>query len=551
MDPAVKVRLLDNFENTTELSPNIRSSNVTGFDGLIQASGGKTSSTNSFNDNDTDILLIHSNYDDEQDTTSKEYKQTRIQTIMSIVNTMMGTTIVALPFGLAEAGIGTGLAIIGILGAISAYTCLIIVESSIAGTEEFSSCVKQFLGRRVQLLAWGISVAIILGAAIIYHILMQETLYALVTTLILSSNPDSTLLINWRREYAALVPWFLFPISNMKDLSALVKVNSIGFLFLAYVIIFIVSHGIHVLNEGSDAPISIVTTLSATSTTAPYTPSGILQIIAGGTPNFASLGGMMMLSFFIHNCIQPIIKNANPVTRRMDIIIAYCIAGIFYSFVGILGYIGFVDAHSQDECAYSSSVTKTMSSSSSLTIGNLLYGFFNYVSNYIPITSSTVASSSSLSVDPLPSSSPCVLKSNFLAMFGTDLGDGADIYAFTARVALLFQLFTVFPILLLIIRTQVFSLVLGTPWPGSIRVAVLNFIIMGITFGFAATDLQISEVMRFVGAIGGFVIVFAVPAAIDYVKRRDENTASWLSYAREMFIIGVGLFFLIVQFVPS
>lgn len=540
-----KVRLLDEDENTYNNSP--RSSNVVGFDGLIQAPESKGSLNASFNDNDKDILLIHSSFENDV-SKSPEYKQTRIQTIMSIVNTMMGTTIVALPFGLAEAGIGTGLVIIGILGAISAYTCLIIVESSQAGTEEFSACVKQFLGRRVQLLAWAISVAIILGAAIIYHILMQETLYALVTTLILSGNPNSTLINNWQRVYAALVPWFLFPISNMKDLSALVKVNSIGFIFLAYVILFIVSHGIHVLLEGRDAPLAMVSTLSASSTTAPYTSSGILQIIVGGTSSFASLGGMMMLSFFIHNCIQPIIKNANPATRRMDIIIAYCIAGIFYSFVGILGYIGFVDAHSQDECAYSSTVSTTSSSSSTMTVGHILYGFMTYVSNYIPGVANTLQV---VNLNPLPSSSPCVLKSNFLAMFGTDLGDASDIYAFSARVALLFQLFTVFPILLLIIRTQVFSLVLGTPWPGSLRVAGLNFLVMGITFAFAATDLQISEVMRFVGAIGGFVIVFAVPAAIDYVKRKDESTASWLSYSREAFIITVGLFFLIVQFIPA
>jgi sodium-coupled neutral amino acid transporter 9 len=258
---------------------------------------------------------------DDGDGSGQEYRQTRVQTVMSIVNTMMGTTIVALPFGLAESGLGTGLFITAILGAISCYTCLIIVESSKAGAEDFALCVRQFLGQRVQLLAWAISVAIILGAAIVYHILMQETLFALVSTLILSARPDvvDVSQVGWRREWAALIPWFLYPISNLKDLSLLVKMNSIGFLFLAYVIVFIVSHGFHAM-IGENVPMTAVATLPASASV--YTPTGLLQIVVGGTPNFASLGGMMMLSFFIHNCIQPIIKNANPKTRRVDIMIA-------------------------------------------------------------------------------------------------------------------------------------------------------------------------------------------------------------------------------------
>jgi sodium-coupled neutral amino acid transporter 9 len=248
----------------------------------------------------------------------KAYKQSRLATIMSIVNTMMGTTIVALPFGLAESGIGSGLAIIALLGAISCYTCLILVESG-PGAEDFSACVRVFLGRRVQLVAWGISVAIIVGAAIVYHILMQETLYALVATMLTSAtggfDPDTS---GWQRYWAALIPWFLFPISNMPDLSALVRLNSLGFLFLAYVILFILVHGMRALAGG--APMAAVATLPTGA--PPYDPTGILRVVVGGTPNFAALGGMMMLSFFIHNCIQPIVKNADPKTRRVDIIIA-------------------------------------------------------------------------------------------------------------------------------------------------------------------------------------------------------------------------------------
>lgn len=182
----------------------------------------------------------------------------------------------------------------------------------------------------------------------------------------------------------------------------------------------------------------------------------------------------------------------------------YLIAGLLYAIVGALGYVGFADAHTAAECSYSPG-----------------------------------------------SDAPCVLKSNFLAMFGTDFADGADAYAFTARVSLLFQLFTVFPLLLLIIRNQLFVLLYQSAYPSYRHVALLNFVIMAVTFTFAALDLQISQVLGFTGAIGGFVIVFAVPLAIDYVRHeKDEAGLSTLRLALYAFILAIGLLFLILQFIP-
>jgi sodium-coupled neutral amino acid transporter 9 len=428
-------------------------------------------------------------------------QQTRLSTIGSIVNTMMGTTIVALPYGLAESGLGAGLLIIAILGAVSCFTCLVVVEST-PRVIEFSKTVRRFLGVHTQLLAWGISVAIILGAAIIYHILMQETLFALVTTIMSSFGANSALSV-WRREYAALVPFLLlYPVSCLKDLSLLIRFNSFGFLFLTYVIVFIASHGITVLFNASSAPLEYVSTLGATDPL--YGADGSLRLVLLSTPNFASLGGMMMLSFFLHNCIQPIVKNANPATRRTDVIVAYCIAGSLYASVGVLGYFGFADAHSKSDCAAS---------------------------------------------PPLSLVSPCILKSNFLAMFAQDLSNKAAAYTLSARAALLLQLFTVFPLLLLIIRTQVFSLVYGSEWPSSYKVYIINLLVCAVSFTFAAQDLSVSEVMRFVGAGGGFVIVFAVPAAMDYMWHKREGKISFSRVALDVFVVLVGLSFLVMQFI--
>ena len=151
---------------------------------------------------------------------------------------------------------------------------------------------------------------------------------------------------------------------------------------------------------------------------------------------------------------------------------------------------------------------------------------------------------------PPPEAAACVLKSNFLAMFPADLHGAADVYAFTARSALLCQLFTVFPLLLLIIRTQVFSLLYGKEWPSSLRVYAINGAVCLVSLAFAATDQSLGDIMRFVGAIGGFAIVFAIPAAMDFVwhsRKGRQRTAA--RTALDAFVVAIGLSFLIMQFV--
>jgi amino acid permease len=150
--------------------------------------------------------------------------QPRVATIASIVNTMMGTTILALPFGMSQAGVGAGLAVTALVGGVSCATCLIVVERGLeAGEASFAGSVEAHLGRRAQQVAWAFSVAIILGAAIVYHILMGETLFSLVNTVAPAAAAHG-----WSRAAAALVPWVIFPICALKDLSALVRFNSVG-----------------------------------------------------------------------------------------------------------------------------------------------------------------------------------------------------------------------------------------------------------------------------------------------------------------------------------
>jgi sodium-coupled neutral amino acid transporter 9 len=230
----------------------------------------------------------------------------------------------------------------------------------------------------------------------------------------------------------------------------------------------------------------------------------------------------MMLSFFLHNVVQPLIKNADPATRRVDIALGYTVAGLLYAVVGVLGYVGFADAFRAGACAHAPA--------------------------------------------PAPPRSNCTLSSDFIANFGSSLATSADAYTFSARLSLLLQLFTVFPILLLIIRGQVFKLFSGTDWPGAGAVAALNAAVMLITTAFAALDLQIGVVLRYVGAVGGLVIVFAVPVGMEAVALLEEQgvvekggrvgcaqlrALRARDAARLGAVLGVGAVFFVLQFIPG
>jgi hypothetical protein len=228
---------------------------------------------------------------------------------------------------------------------------------------------------------------------------------------------------------------------------------------------------------------------------------------------------------------------ADPATRRADVSAGYAIAGLLYAGVGVLGYIGFADAHSAAECSAAAVSGAAAAGAAPL---------------FVPAPSPAPPPALGALLPPAPASPlpACVLKSNFLAMFPSDLSGPADVYAFTARSALLCQLFTVFPLLLLIIRTQVFSLLYGKEWPSSLRVYAINGAVCLVSLAFAATDQSLGDIMRFVGAIGGFAIVFAIPAAMDVAwHSRPGRSRSAARTALDALVVAIGLSFLVMQFV--
>ncbi|EQC40631.1 hypothetical protein SDRG_01713 [Saprolegnia diclina VS20] len=379
-------------------------------------------------------------------------------TVFSIWNTMIGSTLVALPYGFSCSGIILGIGIVLLMGVICCHACNLVVTYG-KDFSDFGDLTQYHFGRRVQLFAMTVSLLVLVGACIAYHVLMKQCAYAVFSALLHWSG-RSDLAAHWTPSAAALLVLLLFPVTNLKHFSTLVFLNSLGIPFVLFTIVFIVYQGVDTVVTGRLDD----------------------DIVFGGKSTFGILGGIVTLSFFIHNAIQPIVRHCDPSQRQRHVTTAYTLVGLSYTAVGALGYIGFPHGH---------------------------------------------------------------IHQNFLDAFPI-----TDVFAFSARASLLLQLATVYPLVLLIVRTQLFHLVFHTAWPGLLPVVGLNVIVMTVTTLFAIYYPNFGDVLRFTGAIGGFVLIFGVPIGIHLnarVAKRHLTKRSLVVYGA-MGWIGLGL--LVLQFVP-
>lgn len=139
-----------------------------------------------------------------------------------------------------------------LLCAMSCHTCLLILQHGMQ-FDDFTVMVRRFLGTRAQYVAWLMSVLVILGAGMAYHILLEETLYNIVGAVSQWTVGHSP--ATWTPAWAAAVIVLMYPITNLRQLTVLVRINSMGALFIFYVALFIVTRGVQaLLRHGTTIP---------------------------------------------------------------------------------------------------------------------------------------------------------------------------------------------------------------------------------------------------------------------------------------------------------
>nr|XP_031842690.1 sodium-coupled neutral amino acid transporter 9-like [Nomia melanderi]XP_031842691.1 sodium-coupled neutral amino acid transporter 9-like [Nomia melanderi] len=441
----------------------------------------------------------------EQETTRGACKETKpkqssLVTVFSIWNTILGSSLLTIPWGIQMAGFFPGIILILIMSGLCLYTayCLLLVHKYHGGYRhvEVVYLSRIYLNKWAEYIAKCFSITVLLGATIAYWVLMSNFLYNSVnfiydslkeTSDVSPVNNDSypsELLCpkkmhnNTNTEiqeytYSSLgplwdlyktVPMFLglliFPILNFNSPTFFTKFNSLGTASVMYLIIFVlvksVSWGINM--ELSDWEISWTLKFS-----------------------FPALSGMLAMSFFIHNIIVTIMQNNRDQSKNgRDLSLAYILVTLTYIIVGVVFYICF------------------------------------------PLSKSCIEDN---------------LLNNFQKWSGLTVG---------ARIVLLFQLLTVYPLLAYMLRIQLLSSICKTSNMGC--VLLVNIILICICILFAVFVPYIGTIIRYTGALSGFIYVFTLPSLLYLSILKEQKRLTLFFIILHVIIPILGVLNLLAQF---
>jgi len=429
-------------------------------------------------------------------------KQSSLVTIFAIWNTMMGTSLLSMPWALEQAGLVMGLIMMALMAGLCLYTAYRIlqvytVHSRTMKISEFGDLCGLLLGKWAEYIATLFSVLAILGAAIVYWVLMSNFLFSTVSFVhdhVVDSNtthqdgvycpknetpqsfdsnisPSNSSSSGFDKIWGQFttVPLFLvilvFPMINLKSATFFTKFNALG----TVSIIFILT--------------SVLFRCYEWGINADFSDPTSEQFIPLIKSSFPSLTGILALGLFIHNAIITIMSNNKHQEHNgRDMSIAYLLVSGTYMLIGAAFYISF----------------------------------------------------------PLPKN--CI-EDNLLNNFHP-----TDVLTVAAKIFLFFQMMTVFPLIMYLLRVSVLYMIFKTIWPGLPHILLLNASIISVCVLFAIYMPNIGTIIRFSGAACGLTIIFALPIMVYLASIKRTGDLTWNSIILHSFIIMLGALNFIAQF---
>jgi sodium-coupled neutral amino acid transporter 9 len=433
------------------------------YNALVNKMGAPTS-INTLPEHLVPAELYHVQVDAGDEEAPGDGKQSSVMTVFSIWNTMMGSSLMALPWGFAKAGLLGGILMSLAVGLISWYTCWLILKIRQSHNDLFDLC-QEYLGSPGRWISWIASILFGVGVIVSYNIIMTTSLVDSIEGFRDIANHDvvSSMTPYWNRYIAAtIIAIFGFALSNFRHYGFLVKLNTWTIILLIYIIVFFLGssfkQGIQSLHKTELFELS-----------------------------FGWFSGVLTASFVLHNAIINIMKNQRyPENNIRDLSIGYSLVVITYILVGSICFAAY--------------------RSSSLLIGH--HG---------------------------------IIPQDFLQLFPrTNIG------AIIARFALIIHLLLAFPLLCAIIRIQFFGMLWQSQFPGWLHVLSLNFVLVAIGTVFAMLWPHLADILRFLGATTGVVLVFILPTTLYFKKLRRESTginiALQLAPAAILLLCGISMF---------
>nr|AKN21661.1 slc38a-2 [Schmidtea mediterranea] len=457
--------------------------------------------------------------------------QSSFVTIFSIWNTMMGTSLLSMPWAIQQSGFALGIFLMMLVGALAFYTAYLVLQSiedlplepgRTAFNSDFSDACRFYLGKTGEIVSIVFSFLALLSGMVVYYVLLCNFLYFtinylhgfIINKMNLPQIPPITIYDNHTDVICPTIPYIVIHNTSLSNfsfyetlfLSGSIHSHSSNSIFgklwsqthtVPFWLLIIILPLVSIKSPTFFTKFNALGTISVAylfllvfikvvkwgihmdfnSTTYP-------SVIPNARGTFIVLTGIGSLAFFIHNAIHSIVRNqAKPQNNVRDLLIAYICVAITYLGIGILFYISF------------------------------------------------------------PFAKDCI-QDNLL----NNLSEN-DLLAFIARVSLFFQMLTVLPLLMYILRTQFMYFFFKKFYPSWFHVFILHIVLLIICISFSVFMPHIGEIARFSGSICGFVYMFALPALVNISKMHKQGKfVSW-SLIFHISLIIVGLLNFLGQFV--
>ena len=281
------------------------------------------------------------NLKETQSQEGKKKKIPSIQTVFSIWNTMIGSSIVSIPYNVYCAGIIPTIFIGLLYGFICYLTCSVVVRLG-GKEEEFAIVVYNYFlygfGPRAakigKILQITFNLMINTGATFIYFLIINQNLYPCLCLFLKVFNIDidgEDLTPHFGRFslfYCALIVCVIvFPFTMLQEMHFLAKFNSYGIYFVSALLIFVIYTGIRTL---------------ATDTFHFEYKENIegskdRNLFLFGT-NPGILTGTFSIGMFCHSVILPLMKNnRKPENNQRDLFLGYVCVTLTYIIIDVFG----------------------------------------------------------------------------------------------------------------------------------------------------------------------------------------------------------------------
>lgn len=118
----------------------------------------------------------------------------------------------------------------------------------------------------------------------------------------------------------------------------------------------------------------------------------------------------------------------------------------------------------------------------------------------------------------------------------------------TARLFLLFQMITVLPLLMYLIRVQFSYVFTGAIYPGLGYVCLINVGVVIVAIFFAVVYPHVGSILRYVGSFSGLIYIFTLPCIIHMMRLKQSGALTKVQIALHCSIILIGLLNMLAQF---